>query len=572
MDTPKKIGRYEILEELGHGAMGTVYRAKDPAMDRIVALKTIISLVLASEQASDFRERFYREARAAGALTHPGIVPVFDVGEHEGLPFLVMEFISGKTLADTVKKGERLTLDRVCEIGQKIAEALGYAHQHGVVHRDIKPANILLTSKETHGIERPKITDFGVAKLAAGHTTLTGQILGTPAFMPPEQFTGAPIDGRADIFSLGVVLYWMATGELPFPGESVTAVSYKVVHTEPVPPRKLNPSIPLKLESIILKCLAKNPDERYQTGEDLARDLGDLRTGSAVIGLKTAAPEVATTGSDPNATFIETPPAVQTGRTAVTAPPERAIAPKSKSSSLLVMTAVVIAMIGAGSWYILRHKETPVVQVPPPYVATSEAPAATAPTPATADESVAKQAAGAAAPAPATPDPQAPAALKPVATAPNKQATKVASAEKAPTPKPETPAPKAGAATPEPPALDFNPKSLDPKANAKLKIEADQIPSSLDFIVEMNGKLYLRRSAEGNKAEFDDVYVPPGVQEFRVTAGSGSVRKSSNTVSTEFKAKKRHTLKIELRTQGGSPAPGVPQGLYADTQIVLTLK
>ena len=143
---------------------------------------------------------------------------MFDVGEHEGMPFLVMEFVTGRTLADAVKKGERLSLDRVCEIGQKIAEALGYAHQHGVVHRDIKPANILLTSREAYGIERPKITDFGVAKLAEGQTTLTGQMLGTPAFMPPEQFTGAPIDGRADIFSLGVVLYWMATGEQPFPG------------------------------------------------------------------------------------------------------------------------------------------------------------------------------------------------------------------------------------------------------------------------------------------------------------------------------------------------------------------
>src|SRR5579863_657535 len=289
MDKPKTIGRYEILNELGRGAMGTVYRAKDPAMDRVVALKTIISLVLAREHGDDFRERFYREARAAGALTHPGIVPVFDVGEHEGLPFLVMEFISGKTLADAVRKGERMTLDRVCEIGQKIAEALGYAHQHGVVHRDIKPANILLTSRESHGIERPKITDFGVAKLAAGHTTLTGNIVGTPAFMPPEQITGSPIDGRADLFSLGVVLYWMATGEQPFPGESITAVSYKVVHTDPVPPRKLNPSVPAKLESIILKCLAKNPGERYRTGEDLARDLGQLRTGSTPAGLKTPA-------------------------------------------------------------------------------------------------------------------------------------------------------------------------------------------------------------------------------------------------------------------------------------------
>jgi serine/threonine protein kinase len=563
MDTPKKIGRYEILEELGHGAMGTVYRAKDPAMDRVVALKTIIALVLSSDQGSEFRERFYREARAAGALAHPGIVPVFDVGEHEGLPFLVMEFISGKTLADAVKKGERMTLDRVCELGQKIAEALGYAHQHGVVHRDIKPANILLTSKEAHGIERPKITYFGVAKLAAGHTTLTGQILGTPAFMPPEQFTGAPIDGRADIFSLGVVLYWLATGEQPFPGESITAVSYKVVHTEPVPPRRLNPSIPLKLESIILKCLAKNPDERYQTGEDLARDLGELRSVSTSMGLKSAAPEAAAAGSDPNATFIETPPAVQTGRTASGQLPDRGVAPKSKSNNLLVLVALAIVLIGGGSWYMLRHNGTPAVMGMPP---------ALAPPPATAGESVAKPSAGVAQPAPVAPVSSVSLAANPAASAPKKSETKVAAAEKATPPKVGTPAPNAEAATPEPAALDFNPKALDPKANAKLKIEADQMPANLDFTVEMNGKLYLRRSAEGSKTEFDDLYVPPGVQEFRVTAGSGSVHKSSNTVSTEFMAKKRHTLKIELRTQGTATGAGVPQGLYADTQIVLTLK
>src|ERR1700688_290863 len=321
MDTPKKIGRYEILEELGHGAMGTVYRAKDPAMDRIVALKTIISLVLASEQGSDFRERFYREARAAGALTHPGIIPVFDVGEHEGLPFLVMEFISGKTLADTVKKGERLTLDRVCEIGQKIAEALGYAHQHGVVHRDIKPANILLTSKETHGIERPKITDFGVAKLAEGQTTLTGQMLGTPAFMPPEQFTGAPVDGRADIFSLGVVLYWMATGEQPFPGESMTAVSYKVVHTDPVPPRKLNPSVPAKLDGIIMKCLAKSPADRYQTGDELALDLSALRSGPSTATWQDTAPRKSAAEIDPEATVLDRKPVMAAAPIHVAAEP-----------------------------------------------------------------------------------------------------------------------------------------------------------------------------------------------------------------------------------------------------------
>jgi predicted Ser/Thr protein kinase len=571
MDTPKKIGRYQILDELGHGAMGTVYRAKDPAMDRVVALKTIISLVLASDQGSDFRERFYREARAAGALAHPGIVPVFDVGEHEGLPFLVMEFISGKTLADTIKRGERMTLDRICELGQKIAEALGYAHQHGVVHRDIKPANILITSKEAHGIERPKITDFGVAKLAVGHTTLTGQILGTPAFMPPEQFTGAPVDGRADLFSLGVVLYWLATGEQPFPGESLTAVSYKVVHTEPVPPRKLNPSIPSKLESIILKCLAKNPDERYQTGEDLARDLGELRNVGSPAGLKPGVPPAGAPVADPNATVFETNLPTRTGKSTAAQPPERAAAPKSKSAILIVPAAIVVAMLGAGSWYILGRKVTPAVPVPPS-VAASEAPIAKIPAPANAEEGVATQAVGVAKTAPSTSPYTTHEAAKPAASGSKKQEIQVAAMEKGLTAKADAPAPNAEATTPEPAVVDFNPKSLDPKANAKLKIEANHMPASMDFSLEMNGKLYMRRSAEGNRAEFDDLYVPPGVQEFRVTAESGPVRRSSNTVSAEFKARKRHTLKIELRTQGSPPGAGTPQGLYSDTQVVLTLK
>jgi eukaryotic-like serine/threonine-protein kinase len=172
-----------------------------------------------------------------------------------------------------MKKGERFTLDRVCDIGQQLADALGYAHRQGVIHRDIKPANILMTSREVYGSERPRITDFGIAKLAASEITTTGQLLGTPAYMPPEQFTGAPIDGRADLFSLGVILYSLATGEQPFPGETMTAVSYKVVYTEPIPPSKLNPAIPAGLEGVILKCLAKNPSNRYQTGEELAQDL-----------------------------------------------------------------------------------------------------------------------------------------------------------------------------------------------------------------------------------------------------------------------------------------------------------
>ena len=301
------IGRYEIVAELGRGAMGSVFKATDPAVGRTVALKTIHSAALSGEQSEEYRARFYREARASGVLAHPGIVPVFDVGECDGAPFLVMEFVEGRTLADAIKKGERFTLDRVCEIGQQIADALGYAHRQGVIHRDIKPANILMTSREVYGSERPRITDFGIAKLAASEITTTGQLLGTPSFMPPEQFTGAPIDGRADLFSLGVILYSLATGEQPFPGETMTAVSYKVVYTEPIPPSKLNPAIPAGLEGVILKCLAKNPGNRYQTGEELAQDLATLRANPNATVMRTA---MAPSAADPNATLVAAPSSI----------------------------------------------------------------------------------------------------------------------------------------------------------------------------------------------------------------------------------------------------------------------
>src|ERR1700691_930016 len=277
MGDPKVIGRYEIVEELGRGAMGSVFKARAPAVGRLVALKTIHTTALEGAQSEEYRTRFYREARASGVLAHPGIVPVFDVGDDAGVPFLVMEFVEGRNLADVIKKGERYTLDRVSEIVQQIAEALGYAHRQGVIHRDIKPANILMTSKAVYGSERPRITDLGIAKLASSDITTTGQLLGTPSFMPPEQFTGSPIDGRADLFSLGVILYSLATGEQPFPGETMTAVSYKVVYTDPIPPAKLNPAVPARVEGVILKCLAKSPADRYQTGEELAQDLAAVR-------------------------------------------------------------------------------------------------------------------------------------------------------------------------------------------------------------------------------------------------------------------------------------------------------
>jgi eukaryotic-like serine/threonine-protein kinase len=564
--------------------MGTVYRAKDPAMDRVVALKTIIAVALASDQGNEFRERFYREARAAGGLAHPGIVPMFDVGEHEGVPFLVMEFISGRTLADAVKKGERLSLDRACEIGQRVAEALGYAHQRGVVHRDIKPANILLTSREAYGIERPKIADFGVAKLAEGRTTMTGQLLGTPAFMPPEQFTGGPIDGRADIFSLGVVLYWMATGEQAFPGESITAVSYKVVHTEPVPPRKLNPWLPVKLESVILKCLAKSPEDRYQTAEELAQDLAKIREQGKVGAVKTPAPQpAALAGGDPDATLAST--AMGAAPTLAAAqPPAPAVVAKTNKTpmGLLVVGAVIVLAMVAGGWYawrIYQRRAAEVAASKTEKAAMSSEPASTPlPAPAATPDGTAPMVPATASETPAPKQSPGATANTASVSATKKQETKFEAKNagapiKAPTPSPKTSAPPARvSAEAQPAALDFDPKTLDPKLNAKLKIDSKQMPAGVDFTVELNGKLYFHKTSAGSDGPDDELFVPPGVQEFRVTAKSGSIKKTSNTVSAEFKAKKRITLKIELRTQGASPDAGVPQGIYPDTQIVTTLK
>jgi serine/threonine-protein kinase len=277
------LGRYEIIEQLGQGSMGAVFKARDPLVGRDVAVKRISVQAGDGPEAAEFRQRFFVEARAAGRLAHPGIVTVFDVSEQDGAPFLVMEYVAGRTLQSLLESSERMDLDRVCDLAVQLAEALDYAHRSGVIHRDIKPANILVTPDG-----RLKIADFGVAKLIESQVTASGRILGTPAFMAPEQFTGMPIDGRSDLFSLGVVLYCMATGEKPFSGDTIIGVQYRVVHTEAVSPRRLNPAIPQGLETIILKCIEKSPSERYQSGQELARDLRACAAGEPIPQMKPA--------------------------------------------------------------------------------------------------------------------------------------------------------------------------------------------------------------------------------------------------------------------------------------------
>jgi serine/threonine-protein kinase len=581
MAAPTFIGRYEIVAELGRGAMGSVFKATDPAVGRTVALKTIHSAALNGAQAEEYRARFYREARASGVLAHPGIVPVFDVGEHEGAPFLVMEFVDGHTLDSAMKKGERFTLDRVCDIGQQLADALGYAHRQGVIHRDIKPANILMTSREVYGSERPRITDFGIAKLAASEITTTGQLLGTPSFMPPEQFTGAPIDGRADLFSLGVILYSLASGEQPFPGETMTAVSYKVVYTDPIPPSKLNPAIPAGLESVILKCLAKSPANRYQNGEELARDLATLRANPNAT-LASTAPAA----SDPNATLAAAPssishPPAQAYAAAQKPPaaPAKKPSKQHKIETIIAAVLLVVAAAGACAWFYLHLHQHPAPPQSQAVTAPAPQPAAPAPLPAVQGTVVPEHEPA----APAKPEPVKPAAGKPQAAAakttpPPQQQPQPPATKPAPTPTPAAgpaPAPAAKpaksatppAATPATPASD--PHKLDPNANSKFKIELSHIPNGVPLTVEMNKAVYLR-FISGDKTDLNNLFVPPGVQTFRVIAQNGGQQVNSNIVSNEFKAKKKRNLKIELRNQGTVPA-GAAAPLTSGATIFISL-
>ena len=268
----KKIGRYEIEKTLGRGAMGVVYLARDPIIDRPVALKTL-RVDLDAEHSEEFRERFVREARAAGRLNHPGIVTVHDVGEdpETGLMYIAMEHVEGRDLKQILAAGEVLRASEVARIVADVAVALDYAHSLGVVHRDVKPANIILTADGT-----AKITDFGIARLETSNLTVDGQFIGTPNFMSPEQITGKPVDGRSDIFSLGVVLFTLLTGQRPFGGDTMHEVTLRIVQ-EPSPiPSTISAEIPAAFNPIVLKCLEKNPEKRFQTGGELAKVLAAL--------------------------------------------------------------------------------------------------------------------------------------------------------------------------------------------------------------------------------------------------------------------------------------------------------
>jgi len=284
----EKIGKYNITGEIGRGAMGIVYKGEDPVIGRPVAIKTIRfdTLTLAKEQ-ENAQRRFMREARSAGSLSHPNIVTIYDVGEDEGLTYIVMEFIEGQSLEELITAGQRFSMDEIIAIMAQIGDALDFAHSKGIVHRDIKPGNILL---DLAG--RPHIVDFGIARISSSTMTQTSMVMGTPFYMSPEQISGKKVDNRADIFSLGAVLYEMLTLQKAFPGDSITTVIYKIVNEHPVPARHFQQDLPDGLDHILHTALAKDSSQRYSSCTEMVQDLQNYPAYAGMVPDTPSPPQV----------------------------------------------------------------------------------------------------------------------------------------------------------------------------------------------------------------------------------------------------------------------------------------
>jgi len=320
------LGRYEIEKELGRGAMGIVYLGKDPKINRTVAIKTLqFDTDLPEEELKSIKERFFREAESAGALNHPNIIRIYDAGEDYEVSYIAMELLDGDDLKKKCEKGSLFPIREVIDMVAKTANALDFAHAAGVVHRDIKPANIMLLKDGTL-----RVTDFGIARIMSSSKTQTGTILGTPSYMSPEQISGKKVDGRSDLYSLGVMLYEMLTGEKPFNGDSIAALLFQIAN-EPTPdPRKINPEIPECLVKVVYKATAKNSEERYQSGRDFENDLRNcllIMDGKEAL----AAPAAEPTAAEATESTVEKPPEpIEAPK-----PPEPAAPPAAKKSPFI---------------------------------------------------------------------------------------------------------------------------------------------------------------------------------------------------------------------------------------------
>jgi serine/threonine protein kinase len=337
---PDKLGRYEIIKELGRGAMGRVFLAHDPQIDRKVAIKTV--QILASLPKGDqagAREMLLREARSAGRLMHPGIVALFDVGEADEQVYLAMEYVEGTTLDYHCTPGDLLPVPVVMELIARVAEALHYAHREGIVHRDIKPANLIRV-----GATEVKITDFGLAKPAESQLTQDGALVGTPSYMSPEQIRGRQIDGRSDLFSLGVVLYELLTGERPFPGSSVSSIIYRIVNEEAQDPSNLHRPADGALKAFLERALAKLPEDRFSSGAEFASELRKVARR-----LAPAEPKKASTATPGKSGTV--PSEASSG-----GPPPRATRPPRTSALPFVLGIILVLVAASAAAYHYRER------------------------------------------------------------------------------------------------------------------------------------------------------------------------------------------------------------------------
>jgi len=343
-----QLGRFKITGTLGQGAMGTVYRAHDPLLDRTVAIKTVGCAGMSREEAAAFEERFYCEARSAGRLNHPNIVTIHDVGRSDDLAYIAMEYLNGRSLREILDSSVVLPVDRCTDIAAQIADGLAFAHANGVVHRDIKPANIMVFDNGT-----VKIADFGVAQMSSGAQSVAGVAFGSPKYMSPEQISGQKVDGRSDIFSLGAVFYEMLVGRPPFVGDDLNAVLYQVLHGAPPLPSSFIPNLPHGFDRIVARALAKNPDKRYQSVADMGAALRKYRRVARMVQKELL---------EANATQLPLGPGDTTVQ--VNAAPEPAREAPVQRSNAMRFALPLIFLAGLGGWLAFEAAQ-PTVQATP---------------------------------------------------------------------------------------------------------------------------------------------------------------------------------------------------------------
>jgi eukaryotic-like serine/threonine-protein kinase len=482
--TTKQLGRYELLDELGRGAMGVVYRARDPIIDRVVALKTI-DFALTGAAATSFEQRFFQEARAAGRLNHPNIVTIYDAGQADGVAYIAMEFLDGTSLRQLLDEHPPLGIARAVEVAGQIVRGLAYAHEQGVIHRDIKPANIIVLRNK-----RPKITDFGIARLSEADGR-SGERAGSPKYMAPEQIRAdATIDGRADLFSLGAVLYEMLTGRAPFTGETVHEIMERVLEADPPRPGTVNARMPPELDALVMRMLAKRPADRFPSARSLFRELRRIEERLEERTTREAADE-----AEVVATAAPTPSEGDKTLVLAVAPP--ALPPRALRSTRRMVAFAAAGLILAGLALIplrlqfsdANARRTEVAAAPPPAVV--DAVLAPASTPAQPEPPT---------PAVEPPPPPPPEPVKVEPPPPPKRA-----AAPRPTPKPRAPKP-APAIKPPPPAqvAVASPPKPVPQA-AKLVLH-----------VAPRGDVYIDGKHTGTAPPLSVIELPPGTHKVEI--------------------------------------------------------